>query len=123
MIGWYGLVLVWFCFLDDFSCLPFLRELLGRSLLSIGFWLWQIQGEEWTDKRNTLLLLSQSCDSYPLVEKYARGVLQCVENVRDREKANDLKTLANSLAVKLKACATWIFIQLVPIFVKLMSFQ
>eukprot|EP00438_Fugacium_kawagutii_P013764 Skav232241 [mRNA] locus=scaffold273:39289:40470:- [translate_table: standard] len=64
-----------------------------------------LESEEWTDKRNTLLLLSQSCDSYPLVEKYARGVLQCVENVREREKASDLKTLANSLAVKLKSCS------------------
>ena len=53
--------------------------------------------------------LSQSCDSYPIVEKYARGVLQCVENVRDKEKASDLKTLAASLAVKLRASSkTWV---------------
>eukprot|EP00913_Durusdinium_trenchii_P009151 g8601.t1 len=68
--------------------------------------------EDWSDKRNTLLLLSESCDSYPVLERYARGVLQCVENVRDREKANDLKTLANSLAVKLKACSkNWIKVE------------
>ncbi|CAJ1381245.1 unnamed protein product [Effrenium voratum] len=94
-----------------------------------------LESEDWTEKRNTLLLLSQSCESYPVVEKYllkktageglsksiagnvflsqktwyARGVLQCVENLRDREKANDLKTLANSLAVKLRATSkSWI---------------
>ena len=68
-----------------------------------------LESDEWSDKRNTLLLLSQSCDSYPIVEKYARGVLQCVENVREKEKASDLKTLAASLAVKLRASSkTWV---------------
>ncbi|CAE7217894.1 THOC2 [Symbiodinium sp. KB8] len=62
-----------------------------------------LESEEWTDKRNALLLLSKSCETYPIVEKYARTVLQCVENVREREKASDLKTLAASLATKLKA--------------------
>ena len=42
-------------------------------------------------------------ETYPIVEKYARTVLQCVENVREKEKASDLKTLAASLATKLKA--------------------
>ena len=68
-----------------------------------------LESEEWTDKRNALLLLSQSCESCPVAEKFAKGVLHCVENVREREKASDLKTLANSLAVKLKACSkTWV---------------
>ncbi|CAE7327190.1 THO2 [Symbiodinium pilosum] len=62
-----------------------------------------LESEDWTDKRNALLLLSKSCETYPIVEKYGKTVLALVENVREKEKASDLKTLAASLATKLKA--------------------
>jgi len=60
-----------------------------------------LDAEEWMEKRNVLLLLSQSCEAFPLVTKYARVTLDSVEILRDKEELSDLKTLATSLAVKL----------------------
>eukprot|EP00930_Biecheleria_cincta_P027293 TRINITY_DN19176_c0_g1_i1.p1 TRINITY_DN19176_c0_g1~~TRINITY_DN19176_c0_g1_i1.p1 ORF type:complete len:1526 (-),score=347.64 TRINITY_DN19176_c0_g1_i1:60-4616(-) len=62
-----------------------------------------LDSEDWMEKRNALLLLSQSCEAFPVVAKYATLLLQCVESMRDKEEASDLKTLANSLTIKLKA--------------------
>lgn len=62
-----------------------------------------LDSEDWMEKRNALLLLSQTGEAFPVVAKYASLLLQCVENMRDKEEASDLKTLANSLTIKLKA--------------------
>jgi len=62
-----------------------------------------LESEDWMEKRNSLLLLSQSYEAFPVVEKYAKQVLETVEKLRDKEEFADLKTLANSLCVKLKS--------------------
>eukprot|EP00931_Biecheleriopsis_adriatica_P053052 TRINITY_DN30988_c0_g1_i1.p1 TRINITY_DN30988_c0_g1~~TRINITY_DN30988_c0_g1_i1.p1 ORF type:complete len:1498 (+),score=350.54 TRINITY_DN30988_c0_g1_i1:53-4546(+) len=68
-----------------------------------------LDSEDWMEKRNALLLLSQSCESFPVVEKYGKQLLQCVENMRDKEEFSDVKTLATSLAVKLRSCSdNWV---------------
>jgi len=68
-----------------------------------------LDSEDWMEKRNALLLLSQSCESFPVIERYAKSVLTCVENMRDKEEQQDLKTLANSLVVKLKSLSdNWV---------------
>ncbi|CAE8678153.1 unnamed protein product [Polarella glacialis] len=68
-----------------------------------------LDSEDWMEKRNVLLLLSQSCESFPIVDKYGKLILQCVENMRDKEEMSDIKTLAMSLCVKLKVCsAHWV---------------
>jgi len=61
-----------------------------------------LDSDEWMEKRNTLLMLSQSYEAFPTVERYARHTLQSVEAIQKNEEMSDLKTLANSLAVKLK---------------------
>jgi len=63
-----------------------------------------LDSEDWMEKRNALLLLSQSYEFFPVVEKYAKFLLQEVEKIKDKEDGFvDLKTLAGSLAVKLKS--------------------
>jgi len=62
-----------------------------------------LEAEDWMEKRNALMLLSQCYEAFPVVEKHARGVLASVEMLRDREELSDVKTLANSLIVKLKS--------------------
>merc|ERR1719387_1394008 len=61
-----------------------------------------LDSEDWMEKRNALLLLSKSYQSFPVVEKYAKMVLDAVERIRDREERSDIKTLAASLSVMLK---------------------
>jgi len=62
-----------------------------------------LTAEDWMERRNALLLLSQCYETFPVVEKYARAILQSVEYMRDQEEFSDVKTLANSLAVKLRS--------------------
>eukprot|EP00928_Gymnodinium_smaydae_P056448 TRINITY_DN39834_c0_g1_i1.p1 TRINITY_DN39834_c0_g1~~TRINITY_DN39834_c0_g1_i1.p1 ORF type:complete len:1558 (+),score=409.12 TRINITY_DN39834_c0_g1_i1:147-4820(+) len=61
-----------------------------------------LESEDWMEKRNALLLLSESISAFPAVEKYGKMVLQSVETMREKEEFSDLKTLAASLAIKLK---------------------
>lgn len=61
-----------------------------------------MDAEEWMEKRNVLLLLSQSCEAFPLVTKYAKQTLESVEALSNKEELSDLKTLATSLTVMLK---------------------
>jgi len=62
-----------------------------------------LTAEDRMERRNALLLLSQCHETFPVVEKYARAILQSVEHMRDQEEFSDVKTLANSLAVKLRS--------------------
>mmetsp|Transcript_113724 Transcript_113724/g.361381 ORF Transcript_113724/g.361381 Transcript_113724/m.361381 type:complete len:1522 (-) Transcript_113724:89-4654(-) len=61
-----------------------------------------LDSDDWMERRNTLLLLSQSYEAFPLVEKYAKPILNAIESMRDKEEYSDLKTLAASIAVKLR---------------------
>lgn len=61
-----------------------------------------LDAEDWMEKRNALLMMSQSYEAFPVVEKYARAILQAVEGIGEKEGCGDVKTLASSLAVKLK---------------------
>merc|ERR1719343_872514 len=62
-----------------------------------------MESEEWMERRNAMLLLSQSIEFYPLVEKTGRATLACVESMVEKETFTDLKTLANSILVKLRS--------------------
>lgn len=62
-----------------------------------------LDSEDWMEKRNALLLVSQCYESFPVVDKYAKIILQCVENLMEKEELSDVKTLATSLAVKLRS--------------------
>merc|ERR1719506_70858 len=56
------------------------------------------------EKRNALLLLSQSYEFFPVVEKHAGYILKLVDGIKDQQDGfNDVKTLAMSLAVKLRS--------------------
>ena len=44
-----------------------------------------LDSEDWMEKRNALLLLSQSYEFFPVVEKYARFILQEVEKISTQE--------------------------------------
>lgn len=61
-----------------------------------------LDSEDWMEKRNALLLLSQSCEAFPVVEKYGKLVLSSIESMKDKAEWSDIKTLAGSLAIKLK---------------------
>eukprot|EP00932_Pfiesteria_piscicida_P010296 SRR837773.212.p1 GENE.SRR837773.212~~SRR837773.212.p1 ORF type:complete len:533 (+),score=209.07 SRR837773.212:124-1599(+) len=61
-----------------------------------------LDSDEWMERRNTLLLLSQSFEAFPLVEKYAKPILNAVDAFKDKEEFADLKTLAGAVALKLK---------------------
>lgn len=62
-----------------------------------------LDSDDWMEKRNMLLMLSQSTESFPNVYKYGQQILVQVEALRDKEdnEHQDIKTLARSLAVKL----------------------
>lgn len=62
-----------------------------------------LEADDWMEKRNALLLLSQAYEAFPVVERYASLVLQAVVGMQEREDSGDLKTLAASLTVKLRA--------------------
>merc|ERR1719401_1025557 len=56
------------------------------------------------EKRNALLLLCQSYESFPMVEKYAKLILTEVEKIAEKEGVwADVQTLALSLARQLKS--------------------
>jgi len=63
-----------------------------------------LDSDDWMEKRNMLLMLSQSTTSFPTVYKYGQQILAHVEALRDKEdnEHQDIKTLARSLAVKLQ---------------------
>merc|ERR1719174_1016160 len=63
-----------------------------------------LESEDWMEKRNALLLLSQSYEFFPVVEKHAGYILKLVDGIKDQQDGfNDVKTLAMSLAVKLRS--------------------
>lgn len=62
-----------------------------------------LEADDWMEKRNALLLLSQAYEAFPMVEKYASLVLQSVTGMQEKEESGDLKTLASSLTMKLRA--------------------
>lgn len=63
-----------------------------------------LDSDDWMEKRNMLLMLSQSTSSFPNVHKYGTQIMTQVEALRDKEdnEHQDIKTLARSLAVKLQ---------------------
>eukprot|EP00929_Paragymnodinium_shiwhaense_P030712 TRINITY_DN17359_c0_g1_i2.p1 TRINITY_DN17359_c0_g1~~TRINITY_DN17359_c0_g1_i2.p1 ORF type:complete len:1535 (-),score=523.90 TRINITY_DN17359_c0_g1_i2:108-4712(-) len=62
-----------------------------------------LESKDWMEKRNALLLLSQSAKAFPMVEKYSKETLKLVETLKEKETLADLKTLANSIAVLLRS--------------------
>jgi len=61
-----------------------------------------LDSEDWMERRNALLMLSQSYQAFPVVEKYAKAILQQVESIKDKDEYSDIKTLASAMAVKLR---------------------
>jgi len=62
-----------------------------------------LESDDWVEKRNVLLLLSQSYTTCPITEKCAEGMLRSIEGMLGDKDESDLKTLANSLMVRMKS--------------------
>merc|ERR1719379_1110267 len=61
-----------------------------------------LNSEDWSERRNSLLVISKTYESFPLVWKVFQATKQLIEKIASEDKRPDIKLLANSLATRMK---------------------